>query len=201
MAKRYSTEHFIDKVTEVADARHTATFAAPAQGRRPQPFDPNTQSLLLLGLPGCGCGPLATALSERLQMRVTHLERSEDVSPEATIQKAMQAMAQANHVFILDDRLAPLLDAQALSLLPVVPVYVIATVGLCLERMGAQGLSGGALGELRVELAARQDALEPAAMSLARHILRGEEGPAHQLCQLLDKLGVEQDEDGLDLPF
>ncbi len=201
MAKRHSTDHFIDDVAHVADADRTKTFASGAQGLRPQPFAPTSQSLLLLGLPGSGCGPLAAELGERLDMLVSLLGLEDGAAPEAALAQAMRAMEAPQRIFVLDDRLAPLLDAQALSFLPVVPVYIIATVGQCLQQLATAEESPDVLETLRLSLVARQDALEPVAMTLAKHILRGEDSTAQQLAQLLDTLGIESESEDMGLPF
>lgn len=202
MAKRNPTDHFIDEVTQVADPGRTATYVAGAGGTpRPQPFTPASQSILLLGLPGSGCGPLASALGETLDMLVALLGLEEEAPVEAALAQAMHAMASPGRIFVLDDRLAVHVDSQALSFLPVVPVYVITSVGLCLQHLDGDSLSDLARETLRADLAARQDALEPVAMTLARHILRGEQSTAQQQAQLLEKLGIQDDAETLDLPF
>ncbi|WP_027193489.1 hypothetical protein [Megalodesulfovibrio gigas] len=200
MPRHDPTDHFIQEKAEVRDADRTASFAAPAGERlTPTPFDPEAQSLLLLGLPGSGCGALATALADELDMMLAllGLETGHE-QPEQALAQAMRAMQGVGRIFVLDDRLAAMLDGQALSFLPVVPVYLIADVGRCLAGLGETGEDSESL---RQSLAARQDALEPKAMALARHIIRAELTPAEQCAQLMEKLLLKPMADDLDEEF
>lgn len=190
MPRHDSTDHFIQEKAAVQEADRMATFG-PGTGKRlaPRPFDPATQSLLLLGLPGSGCGALASALADELDMMLALLGlEQEHQEPEQALAQAMHAMQGPGRVFVLDDRLAARLDGQAVSFLPVVPVYLIADVGLCLAGLGQRGETEEGDETLRQDLAARQDALEPVGMSLARHVIRADQPTEAQCAQLLEKL-------------
>ncbi|GAB7082254.1 hypothetical protein [Megalodesulfovibrio paquesii] len=204
MSRQHSTEHFIQEKASIQDPERTATFAMRQGTLAPQPFDPGAQSLLLIGLPGSGRGPLASALADRLDMLVALLgcegqERCEDLQLAAG--KAMRALNGAGRVYVVDDRIVPYFDAQALSCLPLTPVYLIADVPTCLAALaGTSHPEAAAAATLdREQLASRLGALEPSAMTLARHLVRADLPLEAKVARLLDRLGVEAqqgDEEG-----